>query len=63
MAVREKPWTYEDYLSLEEEKRYEIIDGELLEMPAPSLRHQEISGRLYVKLFNHIVESSLGIVL
>ncbi|QID33204.1 Uma2 family endonuclease [Pampinifervens florentissimum] len=61
--IAEKVWTYEDYLSLDEEKRYEIIDGELFEMPAPSVRHQEISGRLYVKLFNYIVESSLGIVL
>ncbi len=63
MKTQDKVWTYEDYLSLEEEKRYEIIDGELFEMPAPSVRHQEISGRLYVKLFNHIVESSLGKVL
>ena len=42
MAVKEKVWTYKDYLSLEEEKRYEIIDGELLEMPAPSLKHQKV---------------------
>ncbi len=60
MAVREKPWTYEDYLSLEEEKRYEIIDGELLEMPAPSLRHQKIVGMLYRLLSQHVEEKALG---
>ncbi len=42
MLVKEKAWTYEDYLSLEEEKRYEIINGELFEMPALILRHQKV---------------------
>ncbi len=42
IVLKEKPWTYEDYLQLEDEKRYEIINGELLEMPAPSLKHQKV---------------------
>ncbi|RME11883.1 MAG: Uma2 family endonuclease, partial [Aquificota bacterium] len=42
MAIKEKPWTYQDYLQLGDEKRYEIIEGELLEMPAPSIRHQKV---------------------
>jgi Uma2 family endonuclease len=33
-------WTYDDLLSLPDDgRRYEIIEGELYEMPAPSLRH------------------------
>ncbi len=60
MTIREKAWTYEDYLSLEEEKRYEIIDGELFEMPAPSLRHQKIVGTLYRLLSQHVEEKALG---
>jgi Uma2 family endonuclease len=32
-------WTYEDLLSLPEDKRYEIIEGELYEMPAPAAAH------------------------
>ncbi len=58
-ALKEKPWTYEDYLQLEEEKGYEIINGELLEMPAPSLKHQKIAGKLY-KLLSTFMESQRG---
>ena len=36
-------WTYEDLFHLPDDgKRYEIIDGELYEMPPPGLRHQRI---------------------
>lgn len=29
-------WTYEDLFDLPEDKRYEIIDGVLYEMPSPN---------------------------
>lgn len=32
-------WTYEDLFDLPEDRRFEIIDGELYEMPAPNLDH------------------------
>ncbi len=60
MKTQEKLWSYEEYLKIEDEKRYEIIQGGLVEMPAPSVRHQEISGRLYVKFYHSVVDSSLG---
>jgi Uma2 family endonuclease len=38
---RTKPFTYADYLNLPDDgKRYEIIDGELYMVPAPTLDHQ-----------------------
>ena len=41
-------FTYNDYLRWPEEERWEIIDGEAYAMtPAPSIRHQVISGYLY----------------
>jgi len=40
--ITEKLWTYEDYYSIEDDKRYEVIEGELIEMPAPRIIHQEI---------------------
>jgi len=50
VAVKEKPkrkiWTYEDYLNLEDKKRYEVINGRLEEMPAPGFEHQRISSEL-----------------
>jgi Uma2 family endonuclease len=32
-------WTYEDLLALADDKRYEIIEGELFEMTAPNALH------------------------
>ena len=45
-----KRWTYEEYARLDDEKRYEIIDGELLMVPAPDLSHQDWLGELYTRL-------------
>lgn len=50
-----KKFTYADYLSWPEEERWEIINGRAFAMtPAPSIRHQKIVGKLYVKLENSL---------
>jgi Uma2 family endonuclease len=47
--------TYEDYAALPNDgKRYELHEGELSPMGAPSARHQLIIGNLYVILRAHI---------
>lgn len=39
--------TYRDYLEMPDDgKRYELIEGELYEMPAPTTDHQGIAGEL-----------------
>ncbi len=38
----QKIWTYDEVNALEDAKNYEIYDGELFEMPSPSLLHQDI---------------------
>lgn len=36
-------WTYDDYAKLPDDgKRYEVIEGELIEMPGPRTCHQDI---------------------
>ncbi len=60
MKVKEKVWTYRDYLGLNDDKRYEVINGRLYEMPAPTPWHQGILGNLYLILRNHV--RSKGIV-
>lgn len=47
-TVARKEWVYEDYLALPEGGLlyYEVIDGEPLMIPAPIIRHQEISMNL-----------------
>ncbi len=46
MKVKYKVWTYRDYLELNDDKRYEVINGRLYEMPAPTPWHQRILKRL-----------------
>ncbi|MEA3415918.1 MAG: hypothetical protein U9R02_07135 [Thermodesulfobacteriota bacterium] len=44
----EKKFTYTDYVAWPVDKRWELIDGEAYNMtPAPTVRHQEITGNLY----------------
>ena len=34
----------------EDDKRYELIDGQIYMTPSPSIRHQEVSGDIFVQL-------------
>lgn len=44
-------WTYEDLLTLPDDgRRYEIIEGELYEMPAPTLIHATVIANLIAVL-------------
>lgn len=56
-------WTYQQYLELDDEQRYEIIDGELLLTPAPRVSHQSISRELSVRMAQFVAERGLGEVL
>ena len=55
--------TYEDYLSLEDDKRYELINGRLIEIPTPGFEHQSILGHLSVKIWEAVKKEGLGEVL
>lgn len=55
--------TYQDYLELPDDKRYEIIAGELYEMTAPTVRHQEILANLYLIFGPYVRGNLLGVVL
>jgi len=65
MAMRQAKvrYTYNDYLLLPEDKRFEILDGELLVVPAPGIRHQRLSQRLAVALLRHVEAGDPGEVL
>lgn len=52
---RKSGFTYSDYLTWPEEERWEIIHGEAYNMtPAPSRRHQQLSGRLFTAIFSYL---------
>ncbi len=62
-TVKEKGWTYEDYLKLDDDKRYEVINGRLEEMPAPGFEHQDILMVLAYIMFGFVKLKKLGKVL
>lgn len=53
-------FNYDDYLQLPEDKRYEILEGELYVVPAPNIRHQRASKRILTALIRQIEEKDLG---
>ncbi len=52
--------TYHDYVQLADDKRYELVEGELFLVPAPNLRHQTIVGKLWTLLHTHAEANHLG---
>lgn len=63
MSLPGPKFTYEDYRLLPEDKRYELMEGELLVTPAPTTRHQKILVRLVARLETFVDTADLGEVL
>lgn len=53
-------FTYRDYFQLPDDKRYELVEGELFLVPSPNLNHQRISRQLEMALWLHVSRHSLG---
>ena len=53
-------FTYEDYLATPSDERYELLDGDLIMVPAPNLKHQKVQRRLGQRLSQFIEEHDLG---
>ncbi|MFO0794685.1 MAG: Uma2 family endonuclease [Candidatus Brocadiaceae bacterium] len=63
VIVEKRKYTYEDYLKTPDDKRYELINGELLMTPSPVPGHQLISLELALRLKEFIVKNNLGTLL
>lgn len=55
-----KHYTYADYCTVNDDKRYEVMEGSIMMVPAPATRHQKISGKIYRIMANFIFDNSLG---
>ena len=44
----------------DDDKRYEIIGGQLVVSPSPSTRHQHVLGEIYTALKNHLMSNTMG---
>ena len=56
-------FTYEDYLTTPEDERYELLDGDLIMVAAPNLKHQRVSAALHALLHHFIRDRALGTLL
>ena len=52
--------TYQDYLSTSDDERYELLDGQLVMVPAPNMDHQDIVTNLGTALSVFVKEQELG---
>lgn len=55
-----KIYTYEDYLKTPDDKRYELIEGDLIMTPSPRPYHQWISKNIEFELEKFIREKKMG---
>ena len=53
-------FTYEDYRHTPEDKRYELLDGELIMVPAPRTAHQRTSRDILIPINTFVAENDLG---
>ncbi len=54
LARVEKKYSYQDLLDMDDDNRYEIINGELYLMGAPSVIHQMVLGEIYKQIANYL---------
>lgn len=59
-VLENKKYTYEDYLKISDDKRYELIDGELIMTPSPITRHQRISRKIEFVIEKFVADNNLG---
>ena len=53
-------FTYQDYLNSPEDKRYELLDGDLIAIATPGELHQSVSAQLGWRLVQFASENNLG---
>ncbi|GHU88508.1 hypothetical protein FACS1894202_04740 [Clostridia bacterium] len=54
MPLPRKLYTYEDWLSWEDDLYTELIDGKAVMMAQPKIRHQRISGEIHRQIANYL---------
>ncbi len=59
---RKRQYTYNDYSKLDDNKRYELVEGRLIMAPAPGPEHQRILSDLNELIKKFAKENNLGVV-
>ena len=53
-------FTVDDYMATSDFKRLHLLDGEILPVPTPPIRHQQVLGNLLSPLFDFVESNHLG---
>ena len=62
-STRSKIWTDDELMSLPDGTRYELIDGELIDMGSSGALHGYVCSILVMALMNYILPKKLGVIL
>ena len=60
IVLSDRIYTVEDYMKMDDGRRYELIGGELIVVPSPRPKHQRVSGRIFNKFENFLKNNYLG---
>ncbi|HEY3367967.1 MAG TPA: Uma2 family endonuclease [Symbiobacteriaceae bacterium] len=60
MSVPRVKLTYQDYLQMPEEQRYEVLEGDLRMVPAPGFLHQQVLSNLHSAMNAFVKQRDLG---
>lgn len=60
VTIEKKKYTYEDYIKISDDKRYELINGELIMTPSPVPKHQRVSRKIEFMLEKFVSGNNLG---
>jgi len=57
ISIARPVWTVEDLAFFDDDVRRELDDGVIFQMPSPTLKHQDLVGRLYLFLMQWIAQN------
>ncbi|KJS15176.1 MAG: restriction endonuclease [Peptococcaceae bacterium BRH_c4b] len=60
IVLSDRIYTVEDYMKLDDGRRYELIGGELILVPSPKPRHQRVANELNVELTIYLRHNPIG---
>jgi len=58
--LEKKKYTYDDYMKTSDDERYELIEGELIQLFSPTTKHQRISKRIFIEIIKFVESHFLG---
>lgn len=63
METAARTYTFADYQNLPEGAPYQLIGGDLIMSPAPTLYHQQIAGNIFFLMRDYVNKKQLGKIL